>query len=146
MNITAIAKLPSRGSLPEAIYSGRNSPRAPGQRATTSRRSARGASSAMLFQTILPRARRAGSSTRDGRNSRNRHLREAFSYAFDFEWTNQKIMYGSYQRTHSVFQNSDMMAVGKPSANELALLKSFRGKVPDEVFGEPFVPPVSDGS
>jgi hypothetical protein len=38
-----------------------------------------------------------------------------------------------------VFQNSDMMAVGKPSADELALLESFRGKVPDEVFGEPFV-------
>jgi microcin C transport system substrate-binding protein len=76
----------------------------------------------------------------------NKHLREAFIYAFDFEWTNQKIMYGSYERTHSVFQNSDMMAVGKPSADELALLESFRGKVPDEVFGEPFVPPVSDGS
>ena len=43
-------------------------------------------------------------------------------------WTNQKIMYGFYQRTHSVFQNSEMMAVGKPSADELALLESFRGK------------------
>jgi microcin C transport system substrate-binding protein len=73
-------------------------------------------------------------------------LREAFIYAFDFEWTNKNIMYGSYERTHSVFQNSDMMAVGKPSADELALLESFRGKVPDEVFGEPFMPPVSDGS
>jgi microcin C transport system substrate-binding protein len=39
-----------------------------------------------------------------------------------------------------------MMAVGKPSPEELALLEPFRGKVPDEVFGEPFVPPVSDGS
>ena len=55
-------------------------------------------------------------------------------------------MYGSYQRTHSVFQNSDMMAAGKPSADELALLESFRDKVSDEVFGDPFVPPVSDGS
>jgi microcin C transport system substrate-binding protein len=73
-------------------------------------------------------------------------LREAFIYAFDFEWTNKNIMYGSYQRTHSVFQNSDMMAIGKPSADELALLESFRGKVPDEVFGEPFVTPVSDAS
>jgi microcin C transport system substrate-binding protein len=72
--------------------------------------------------------------------------REAFIDAFDFEWTNKLIMYGSYQRTHSVFQNSDMMAVGKPSADEVALLESFRGKVPDEVFGDPFVPPVSDGS
>jgi microcin C transport system substrate-binding protein len=77
---------------------------------------------------------------------KDKRLRESFIYAFDFEWTNKKIMYDSYQRSHSVFQNSDMMAVGKPSADELALLESFRGKVPDEVFGEPFVPPVSDGS
>ena len=73
-------------------------------------------------------------------------LREALIYAFDFEWTNKTIMYNSYERTHSVFQNSDMMAIGKPGADELALLEPFRGNVPDEVFGEPFVPPVSDGS
>src|SRR5262249_35076116 len=70
---------------------------------------------------------------------KDKRLREAFLYAFDFDWTNKNIMYESYQRTHSVFQNSDMMAVGKPSADELALLEAFRGKVPDEVFGEPFV-------
>jgi microcin C transport system substrate-binding protein len=73
-------------------------------------------------------------------------LREALGCAFDFEWTNKSIMYGSYQRTHSVFQNSDMMAKGKPGAEELALLEPFRGEVADEVFGDPFVPPVSDGS
>jgi len=77
---------------------------------------------------------------------KDKRLREAIIYAFDFEWTNKNIMYGSYERTHSVFQNSEMMAVGKPSADELALLEAFRSKVPDEVFGEPFVPPVSDGS
>ena len=77
---------------------------------------------------------------------KDRRLREAFIYAFDFEWTNKTIMYGSYERTHSVFQNSDMMAVGKPAGDEAALLEPFRGQVPDEVFGEPFVPPVSDGS
>ncbi|MGH8513282.1 MAG: extracellular solute-binding protein, partial [Gammaproteobacteria bacterium] len=77
---------------------------------------------------------------------KHRGLREALISAFDFEWTNKTIMYGSYERTHSVFQNSDMMAVGKPSREELALLEPFRGKVPDEVFGEPFLPPVSDGS
>lgn len=76
----------------------------------------------------------------------NAKLREALGCAFDFEWTNKSIMYGSYDRTHSVFQNSDMMANGKPGAEELALLEPFRGKVPDDVFGEPFVPPISDGS
>jgi len=73
-------------------------------------------------------------------------LREALNDVFDFEWTNRTIMYGAYLRTVSVFQNSDMMAVGKPSEEELKLLAPFRGHVPDEVFGEPYMPPISDGS
>ncbi len=73
-------------------------------------------------------------------------MREALIQAFDFEWTNKTIMYGAYERTHSPFQNSDMMASGPPSPEELKLLEPFRGQVPDEVFGPPFVPPVSDGS
>jgi len=77
---------------------------------------------------------------------KNWRVREALSYAFDFEWTNKTIMYGAYVRTHSVFQNSDLMAVGPPSVEEVALLEPFRGQVPDEVFGAPFVPPVSDAS
>jgi microcin C transport system substrate-binding protein len=77
---------------------------------------------------------------------KNKSLREAFILAFDFEWTNKSIMYGSYDRTHSVFQNSNMMAVGAPGADELSLLEPFRAQVPGEVFGEPFVPPVTDGS
>jgi microcin C transport system substrate-binding protein len=77
---------------------------------------------------------------------RNPKLREAFAYAFDFEWANKNLMFGSYARTQSYFQNSDMMSKGKPSAEELALLKPFRDKLPKEVFGEPWAPPVSDGS
>ena len=77
---------------------------------------------------------------------KDRRVREALIYAFDFEWTNKNIMYGSYDRTHSMFQNSPLMAMGPPSPEEVALLEPFRGKVPDEVFGAPFVPPVSDGS
>jgi microcin C transport system substrate-binding protein len=73
-------------------------------------------------------------------------VREALINAFDFEWTNKTIMYGSYARTVSPFQNSDMMAKGPPSPEELKLLEPFRGQVPDDVFGEPFTPPVSDGS
>ena len=76
----------------------------------------------------------------------NPQLRLALYYAFDFEWTNKTLMYGSYLRIQSVFQNSDMMAKGPPSPEELKLLEPWRGKVPDQVFGEPFVPPVSDGS
>jgi microcin C transport system substrate-binding protein len=77
---------------------------------------------------------------------KNPKLREAIINAFDFEWTNKTVMYGAYARTVSPFQNSDMLASGPPSPEELKLLEPFRGQVPDEVFGEPFVPPVSDGS
>jgi microcin C transport system substrate-binding protein len=73
-------------------------------------------------------------------------VREALAYAFDFEWANKNLMFDAYARTQSCFQNSDMMAQGKPSADELKLLEPFRGKVPDAVFGEAWVPPVSDGS
>ena len=77
---------------------------------------------------------------------KDKRVRDALINAFDFELINKNIMYGAYKRTHSVFQNSPMMATGKPDAAELALLEPFRGKLPDEVFGEPYVPPVTDGS
>lgn len=77
---------------------------------------------------------------------RDPRVREALIDAFDFEWTNKTIMYGAYARTVSPFQNSDLMASGMPSADELKLLEPFRGQVPDEVFGAPFTPPVTDGS
>ena len=73
-------------------------------------------------------------------------VREAFAYAFDFEWANKNLMFDTYARTHSCFQNSDMMAKGKPSKEELALLEPHKGKLPQEVFGEVWNPPVSDGS
>ncbi len=73
-------------------------------------------------------------------------VREALIDAFDFEWTNKNIMYGSYERTQSVFENSPMKATGKPSEAELALLEPYRDKLPAEVFGEPYLPPVTDGS
>ena len=73
-------------------------------------------------------------------------VREALGLVFDFEWTNKNIMFGGYKRLSSYFEGSAMKAAGKPGPDELALLEPWRGKVPDEVFGEPWMPPVSDGS
>ena len=73
-------------------------------------------------------------------------VREAFSYAFDFEWANKNLMFDAYARTQSCFQNSDMMAKGKPSKEELALLEPYKGKLPAAVFGEAWDSPESDGS
>lgn len=73
-------------------------------------------------------------------------VREAIALAFDFEWTNKNLMYALYKRTNSYFENSPLAARGKPSPEELALLEPLRGKVPEEVFGEPYAAPVSDGT
>lgn len=77
---------------------------------------------------------------------KDRRIREAIGLAFDFEWTNTNIMYSSFKRTTSYFENSDMKAAGVPSPEELALLEPFRTSLPAEVFGEAPLPPVSDGS
>ena len=73
-------------------------------------------------------------------------IRQAIGLAFDFEWTNANIMYGVYARTTSYFQNSPMAAQGSPSPEELALLEPYRGELDPSVFGEVYVPPVSDGA
>lgn len=73
-------------------------------------------------------------------------VREALGLAFDFEWTNKNLFYGLYKRTGSFFENSALKAEGPPSAEEIALLEPYRDQLPPGVFGEPYSPPVSDGS
>jgi microcin C transport system substrate-binding protein len=73
-------------------------------------------------------------------------IRAALDNCFDFEWTNKNVMYSSYKRVVSYFQNSPMEAKGAPGPEELKLLEPWRGKIPDAVFGDPYMPPVSDGS
>lgn len=73
-------------------------------------------------------------------------VRQALDLLFDYEWLNNNIFSNLYKRTHSYFENSDMKAVGPPSAAELALLEPFRAQLPPSVFGEPYLPPVSDAS
>ncbi len=73
-------------------------------------------------------------------------VRKALELAMDFEWMNKNLFFGLYTRTASYFENSDLKAVGPPSAEELVLLEPFKDKLPPEVFGEPVSPPVTDGS
>lgn len=73
-------------------------------------------------------------------------VRKALDYAFDFEWTNKYLFHDHYKRSHSFFENSDLKATGKPSADELALLEPYRDTLPAEVFEDAYTPPVSDGS
>lgn len=76
----------------------------------------------------------------------DRRVRLALDYAFDFEWTNENLFYGLYERTASYFENSPLKAQSKPSEAELALLEPYRDQLPESVFEEAYLPPASDGS
>ncbi len=77
---------------------------------------------------------------------KNRKVREALGYAFDFEWSNKTLFYGQYFRTRSFFDNSELASRGLPSPEELKVLEPLRGKIPDEVFTKEFTLPMTDGS
>lgn len=76
----------------------------------------------------------------------DRAVRQALSYAFDFEWSNKQFAFGSYKRTRSYFANSGLEAKGLPEGKELEVLEKFRGRIPDEVFTSEYNPPATDGS
>jgi microcin C transport system substrate-binding protein len=71
-------------------------------------------------------------------------VRRALAYAFDFDWMNKNLFFGTYTRTRSFFSNSELASRGLPGPDELKLLEPFRGKIPDEVFTREYQPP--DGS
>jgi len=76
----------------------------------------------------------------------DRRVRQAINHTFDFEWTNTNLFYSVYERSGSIYQNTDMAAIAPPDDAELALLKPFEDQVPPEVFGPAFRQPQSDGS
>jgi microcin C transport system substrate-binding protein len=77
---------------------------------------------------------------------RDRKVREALAFAFDFEWANRNLFHGQYVRTRSYFDNSELAASGLPGPDEVKILEKYKGKVPDEVFAKAYAPPKTDGS
>lgn len=57
-------------------------------------------------------------------------VREALGLMFNFEWSNETLFYGLYDRVESIWENSDLQAQGKPSAAELKLLTPLAGDLP----------------
>jgi microcin C transport system substrate-binding protein len=69
-------------------------------------------------------------------------VREAIGMAFNFQWSNESLFYGLYDRTDSFWENSEtLQASGMPSEAELELLEPIREFIPETVFTEEaFVP------
>lgn len=77
---------------------------------------------------------------------KDKAVRKALAYAFDFEWSNKQYAYGSYKRTQSFFENSELAAHTLPDEKERAFLEPYRGRIPAEVFSEIYQAPKSDSS
>lgn len=76
----------------------------------------------------------------------DRRVRQAFDLMFDFEWTNNTLFYGLYQRSTGLFHNTPMAAAAPPDEAELELLNPHRDKLPPDIFTQVYAPPRSDGS
>jgi len=77
----------------------------------------------------------------------DQRVRQALNWTFDFEWMNENLFHGAYERTRSYFQNSaEMQSTGLPEGRELEILEELRGQVPDTVFTEEYTLPTTDGS
>lgn len=74
----------------------------------------------------------------------DRRVREAIALMFNFEWSNETLFYGLYERTDSFWEGSDMQAAGMPEGEELALLGELRADLAATVFTSPaYSPPES---
>lgn len=50
-------------------------------------------------------------------------VREAIQLMFNFEWSNETLFYGLYDRINSFWENSELAATGTPTEGELAILR-----------------------
>lgn len=50
-------------------------------------------------------------------------VREAVGLMFNFEWSNESLFFGLYERVNSFWENSPLEATGTPSEGEVALLQ-----------------------
>ncbi len=69
-------------------------------------------------------------------------VREALTWAYDQEWTDQVLFFGILPRSRSYFQSSDLEHRGPPSAEERALLDPFRDQLDPRIFERQYEPPV----
>lgn len=53
------------------------------------------------------------------------YLRQALTYAYDFEWQNKALFFNQNRRLQSYFDNTDLAATGRPSTAELNVLKPY---------------------
>ncbi|MDO4895926.1 MAG: extracellular solute-binding protein [Moraxella sp.] len=77
----------------------------------------------------------------------DKRVRQALLLAFDWQWANDKLYYGQYERLTSFFYGSSLMAVGKPAFDEWEILATLPLHDDEKSALDGILPlPVSDGA
>lgn len=73
----------------------------------------------------------------------DKNVREALTYAFDFDWANKTMYQGGYTRTRSFFDNTELASQGKASEVERSMMSPYIKNVATEVLDQEYQPPKS---
>ncbi len=71
-------------------------------------------------------------------------VREALTYAFDFESMNRLLFFNQYTRINSYFAGNELQLSGAPTPEETAILETVKDALPAEALTEEFRLPVYD--
>ncbi len=76
----------------------------------------------------------------------DRRVRQALALSFDWEWVNQRLFRGGYDRIESYFDNSPLGFDGEAEGRELEILEPFADALPEGTLQQGWRPPESDGT
>ncbi len=76
----------------------------------------------------------------------DRRVRRALALAFDWEWVNERLFRGAYERIESYYDNSPLGFTGEAEGRVRELLAPYADALPEGTLGEGWRPPGSDGS
>lgn len=78
----------------------------------------------------------------------DKRVREAIGLMFNFEWSNETLFYGTYDRIDSFWENSELEAVGTPTPEEVAVLQPLvdEGLLDSAILEGPAVPAPESGA
>ncbi|MEC7763088.1 MAG: extracellular solute-binding protein [Pseudomonadota bacterium] len=79
----------------------------------------------------------------------DKRVRDAIGMVFNFEWSNEALFYGLYERVYSFWPGTDLAAEGTPSEGELEILQPLvdEGLIDEAILTEEAVmPPVNEAS
>jgi len=99
-----------------------------------------------LFKTNGIRGYRSAMFNLHQRKFQDPKIREAMSYAYDFDWMNKTLFHGMYVRPKSYWESSELESKGLPEPGEIKYLEPYRDQIDPRVFTHEYNPASTKGT